>query len=179
MSEPKRYMDYGLETRRKNMANKMQEIAELKKKGFSTKEISEVNIFTIQHRQYQRQHRCQFHLEHQSQMTCLLDERYSLILKSPQSTLQSQENILFNIDSVLLEEPSLTYHSFVENCPQKIVEWTSVLFSTSSQMKLNCFSFSGSLGHSSMIRKSQFASFFRNFFLCSVVSIQEHVLHSV
>ena len=47
MSEPKRYMDYGLETRRKNMANKMQEIAELKKKGFSTKEISEVNIFTI------------------------------------------------------------------------------------------------------------------------------------
>ena len=41
MSEPKRYMDYGLETRRKNMANKMQEIAQLKKKGFSTKEISE------------------------------------------------------------------------------------------------------------------------------------------
>lgn len=41
MSEPKRYMDYGLETRRKNMENKMQEIAQLKKKGFSTKEISE------------------------------------------------------------------------------------------------------------------------------------------
>lgn len=41
MSETKRYMDYGLETRRKNMANKMQEIAQLKKKGFSTKEISE------------------------------------------------------------------------------------------------------------------------------------------
>ena len=41
MSETKRYMDYGLETRRKNMENKMQEIAQLKKKGFSTKEISE------------------------------------------------------------------------------------------------------------------------------------------
>ena len=41
MSETKRYMDYGLETRRKNMENKMQEIAQLKKKGFSTKGISE------------------------------------------------------------------------------------------------------------------------------------------
>ena len=41
MSETKRYMDYGLETRRKNMENKMQKIAQLKKKGFSTKEISE------------------------------------------------------------------------------------------------------------------------------------------
>ena len=41
MSKTKRYMDYGLETRRKNMENKMQEIAQLKKKGFSTKEISE------------------------------------------------------------------------------------------------------------------------------------------
>ena len=45
---------------------------------------------------------------------------------------EARERILFNIDSVLLEEPSLAYHSFVENYPQKKVEWTSVLFSTSS-----------------------------------------------
>lgn len=41
MSEKKRYMDYGLEARRKNMEGRMQEIANLKKKGYSTKEISE------------------------------------------------------------------------------------------------------------------------------------------
>ena len=42
MSEKKRYMDYGLEARRKNMEGRMQEIANLKKKGYSTKEISDV-----------------------------------------------------------------------------------------------------------------------------------------
>ena len=41
MSETKRYMDYGFEARRKNMEGRMQEIANLKKKGYSTKEISE------------------------------------------------------------------------------------------------------------------------------------------
>ena len=41
MSEQKRYMDYGLETRRKNMEKKMQEIAQLKKEGFTTRDISE------------------------------------------------------------------------------------------------------------------------------------------
>ena len=41
MSEKKRYMDYGLDARRKNMEKRMEEIASLKKKGYSTKEISE------------------------------------------------------------------------------------------------------------------------------------------
>lgn len=38
---PKRYMDYGLDARRRNMEKRMDKIALLKKKGYSTKEISE------------------------------------------------------------------------------------------------------------------------------------------
>ena len=41
MSKTKRYMDYGLETRRRNMEKKMQEIAHLKNEGFTTRDISE------------------------------------------------------------------------------------------------------------------------------------------
>lgn len=41
MSEQKRYMDYGLETRRRNMEKIIQEIAQLKKEGFTTRDISE------------------------------------------------------------------------------------------------------------------------------------------
>lgn len=41
----KRYMDYGLDARRRNMEKRMDEIAVLKKKGYSTKEISkELNL---------------------------------------------------------------------------------------------------------------------------------------
>ena len=51
-------------------------------------------------------------------------------MKSPQSILQSPERILFNIDSVLLEEPSLAYHSFVEKCPHSPGEGLTLTLTT-------------------------------------------------